>query len=547
MYTDIPLSEGQCIDSNYIAQLFENLEFLNDCSKINTQQFVCKNIEETLTGPLSVSGSTLCFDLQSLSGLVNPNIGSDSEQKMLLFRDERLDNIAISDSDTATVRVDRQVSILCNGETVKTLSDQDFYSPISVVFFECPSNSDIQLCYDSQIRIVTGQTTSPRGTQSINLCASLVCITETDNDGADGYFMPPSISTECCYGREAIHLAIQNTSALRLAYADFGQIPSCTEYLFEDQDDHVLENTAPTTIDWLALGNLTICGENGSTGNSAVINARPVFTCGSTRINCVGDTLELAPAEDGSTTGCLTVPVLACGQCQPGESLAVSVRSQFECSEQASQVVEGIQSGITSVTQSYCVYKFRRLSTEFGDDLNGSIGKCIEYKTLESIKNNLDLIADVCENPSPINLTTRQVAGVAQAGSQVIIQDAQPWPPSEPLPRPIPDPPPVKKWFISGSILPCRDSLRGINEEELRRVSATATITCGGNVIASQSVTWQITGSGGFQLCGDPIQFNQCISCEIDQDLIMSFSSSQIFGFGTLPNQFTYDLKLFCF
>jgi len=506
MYTDLPAPvDGQCLDSDYIKLLLANQAYLYDCSQTNNQQFTCKQIEAELSGQIKISSSTeTCFDLQILSGLVNPNTNTENEQKMLAFTFGASTSVSISDSSNATVATTRSARIVCNGDTVKTLSAQDLTDALVITFFECSPNSDVQLCFDSQLYATNGQPGLVQGTQSINICASLICITTTENSAITGYFNPP-LPDDCCLGREAVHLLIQNATALRNTFGSFGQIPSCETFTFDDDDDHVLENTTNTVMDFLVLGELTVCGQNNSTFSSATITAKPVVSCGSTSINCISAEAEIPPAEDGPTSNCVVVPVLACGQCQPGESLTTSVRSQFQCNEKAGQVIDGISAGITDISQEYCVYKFKRLDSDFGDALNGSLGKCLDLNTFTAIQNNLDAIRDICDDQTAINLTNDEITGIAGIGDTITIKSAQPWPPAAPLPRPIPDPPPDKKWYITGYVYPCTDNFAGINAEDLRVVEASASILCGGDELLSGTRRWTLTNSGFESRCGFPI------------------------------------------
>lgn len=546
MFAQQTINEGDCVDTDYINDLLENLRFLEECSQTNNQQFACKQIVAEESGSIRVAASTeTCFDLQSLSGTVNPNTGSVSEQKMLFFTRQTTSSVNISDSSNGVVRPTRTARILCNGQTIKTISAQEMSGSFAAIPFQCPTNSDIQLCFDSQLMVVSGQPGLVSGTQTIKICASLICITETENSALSGFFLPPEIDAGCCMGREAIHLAIKNTSALRSAFSEFGQVPSCQTYEFPDQDDHVLENTAPTVMDFLVLGTLTVCGQNNSTTSTASLTASPVITCGNDRINCVSVELEIPKASDGPRTRCLSVPVLACGQCQPGESLTASIRSQFQCNEEASQVVEGVQAGIVSVNQEYCVFKFRRFETDFGDALNGTLGKCIDVELLQNINTSLNAINAICENPTPINLTTRDISGIGGNGETVILQQAQPWPPlNDPTNT---NPIPIKKWYLIGTVRPCASGIGGLNLEDTRVVAGEATIMCGGTVIDSATSTWTLTSSGSSQRCGPTLSFRQCIECPIDQDLTISFQGNTVVGgFGT-PSEFTYEMQLFCF
>lgn len=546
MFESQTVNEGDCIDNDYIAQLFNNIRELRECSATNSEQFVCTSIDQEQTGSVRIAAPTeMCFDLQTLSGTVNPNVGADKEQKMLMFVRKSTNNVNISDSNNATVGITRTARIVCNGQTIKTIQDTSGAANMVISEFECEPDSDIQLCFDSQLFAASGQPGLVNGTQTIQICAALICIKDVQNGELSGYFMPPTIPDGCKLGREAIHLASQNTTALRNAFARFGQVASTDSFSFDDQDEHVLEFNSPTVMDFLILGNIQVTGTNTSTYSEASLAAGAVITCGSTRINCLSAEIDLPEADDGPTTRTLTLPVLACGQCAPGDTLTAGLRSQVQCNEVASEATSGISASVVSAEQNYCVFKFKRIETEFGDPVDRSIGECLDLDHLQAINESLDIIKEVCDNQEPITLEAISRGGFGDNNSVIPLTIAAMWPP--PNDPNTTAPPPIRRAFLALSVRPCATLVGGINREELRQVRASVIVKCGGTEVARSTVSWTLTRSGTLQRCGPDLDILQCIECPINQAITIEFEGIGLGSNLVAPDDYSYQLTYFGF
>ena len=537
---------GDCIDDDTFDELFEQISALADCSESNSSQFKCKKFSQSVSAPLS---SSACITIQDENGLVNPNSSGD-EEKMLIFTVDFSYNALLNqfsgiggDANTTTqdVSVDYEIDVLCNGEVQETITDGSFAN----VCFDCPEGSKIELCVNTVATISSGQPIT--GTFTASICGVSVCIATLQNNAVPGLFLPV-FKRDCCNNRETLHLVLQNIQALRAAFTEFGQIPSCTDYDFADDEDHVLLASASTTTEFLVVGQIEVCAQNPFANQTAFLRLEPLITCGGGNLACEGKTYSLGGSsiEDNAqlpNSICRRVPVIACGVCAPGEDIQVGVRSRVDCSELPDTVVQ--QGGvITSIEQHYCVYRFERQVNDFGDALNSSIGRCVTTELTDAINSSLELLELACESQAEINLTRRPEAGTSTGADTVLIQEAQPWPPLDDPTNT--DPVPVKKWFVQGSLTVCAARSNTTNRNENSDVELQAAVLCGGVPVLEVEDSWFWND---IVRC-NTINFGRCVQCPIDQDLEFSFDNVLVggqFPNTQAPELFEYNIKAFCF
>ena len=542
---------GGCITPESIAELFEAIEAIEQCALNLDGQFSCKQFVGTATGGVNGEACTTVFENTRTS---NPN-DSEVVQKMVLFTSKSsstyntfagggvMDNVEEAGIDQITES--SAFTITCGGES----SGVDLScNGISAGFFECESQDTITIC----ARNTAAHPSIPNitGVKSIEFCGAIVCISTATVNAIRGVFKPP-INPACCFGRESLHLALQNLFALRSALSGFGQIPACQSFDFADPDDHVLLPDALAKTDFLLVGYVEICAINNSAAFSSQINASVSVSCGGQSLPCLSQSETIPAAEKGGfnpSSACLRVPVVSCGTCEVGDSLIVGSRRQVICSELPSQVV-GNDTTVLSVEQHFCVYTFESLQNDFGDGLNRTIGRCITAQVPQQINQSLALLEGVCATTMPINLTTRRQADASKGTSAtLLIQEALPWPPAAPLPRPVPDPPPIKKWFASAKVRAATTAANFGGDLFLDAI-LTVSITCGGAVVATNSIRWDVVRNSTYDrertICVD-----SCVECPIDQPLEATFSIQTIGNVTrpeVVPDNLTYEATAFCF
>ena len=537
---------GDCIDDATFTELFDQIRDLSECSLSNSSQFKCKRFDQTITGP--VNGSA-CVTIQDENGLINPNNTSD-ELKMLIFTVDfsaspllnQFSGIGGDANDNvAELQVSYSVDVLCNGLVVDTVTDGYFANSC----FDCPSGSKIELCVNSLATVDTGQPIT--GNFSASICGVSTCISELQNESVPGLFLP-AFKEGCCNNRETLHLAVQNIQALRSAFGEFGQIPTCTAYDFDDDDDHVLLSSASTTTEFLVVGSVDVCATNPYANQTAVLRLEPLITCGGGNVACDGKTFNLGGSsiEDNiqfPSQRCERVPVIACGVCQPGQDIRVGVRSRVDCSETPSLVADN-GGFITSINQHYCVYRFERQVNNFGDDLNSAIGACVTTELTDAINNSMDLLQIACDEQAEINLTIRPLSESTVGPGVDLLQQALPWPPLDDPTNT--DPVPIKKWFVQGSLTVCAARSNSTNRNEDSDVQLSASVLCGGVPLLEVEDNWFWND----EIRCNTINFGRCVECPIDQDLEFSFDNILVgsqFPNTQAPNEFEYNVKAFCF
>jgi hypothetical protein len=464
---------------------------------------------------------------------------------MVLFSSQTSTAFNFSGSDNineALLSFSERATLMCDGQSVGSLAVHD---GIMCRAFDCTSASTLELCLTPSISHPS--TASFTGTRTTEFCGAVVCIRDLANDQLQGYFNP-GYSPGCCYGREFVHLLTQNVSALTTTLSEFGQLPACRSVRFEDDEDHVIVNNAQTVTEFLALGYVEVCGRMRSARQSAIMQATPRISCGGQELDCNTRTVALIPPDEGEPEGeltCLRVPVVVCGQCQPGDDLIIGLRSLTECNEQPA-VVTSPGSVIESNTQQYCVYTFERIQNDFGDAVNGNMGQCLPLSTFQRVADVMTSMKSVSDNQSQVGLTTRTSAATVTAPDPILIQEAL-----------VPQPPDFdtgpKKWFVTLSMtasgpraIPIPDSFNGPVT-----AIATADITCGGAVVETVEARWEYGRSGAYTRTGVSEFMAACIECPTDQpiELVLTAETRQFGapGFIAPPDTFSYDLKMFCF
>jgi hypothetical protein len=546
MLTETP---NFCPTPDEFIEVFNALGELRECTSENLSEFRCKRFEAEAEG---AANGRACVIVEAEDTNVNPaSVGVDRKMLVVVmkvttnFQNNQPGGTGEGDSNVngQTPDATYAITVNCAGTPVAT---QEFKGTnVANLCYDCPVGSEVEICITNNATIRGG---TVGGRFTVTLCGASVCIGEVENPVQDTVFIP-DVEPNCCFGRDAIHLIIQNLNAFRDAYTDNGQIPSCTTFTFEDRDDHTLLAAAATTTDFLLVGSARVCSGNSVSFNrDAVITIDPQVRCGgSGNLSCPGDSV-IIPASDGNQVErCLDVPIIACGRCEAGSAIQVGIRSRVLCDEDPVIIVNNFE-GPDFVEQHYCLYTFERNVFDSGDALNGALGECITTNDTAAINAMLLALTNACNDQATINLTDNTASGstVALNGAQTgaLIQEDIVWDPA--------DGSPVKKWFIMGWVEVC-DDYRDINgDSNTAIVATTLDIECGGASVLAQGPivhTWDYTPNGNSIRC-HVVPIMRCVECDARLPMTAVFSSRFVSGDfpnANEPHNYTYNFKAFCF
>lgn len=563
MYSPITIGAGDCLEPDQIEQSFGNLEYFRNCAESISEQFKCKSISGSQTGDLN---QEFCFSIQGAEGTVNPS--PVLEHKMLIFDTVTSSSITnslgegnaangtpgsgtvgpsgSSGANVSETDLRERIVVKCDGQIVSEVT----VCQLATACFTCPASSHIEICYTATPFNPT--ISNLTGTRTTRICGALVCVGEVQTTALNSYFNP-GYKPDGKYGRDYLHLLLQNLRAFQDLFSEFGQIPDCQSLEYNDADDHLVLANLATDTEYLIIGKATVCARNVYTSTNAYVYIEPNLSCGSESLDCFNRRFTLEPAEEGNGPGaeteCFTVPIIGCGVCRAGESLIVGLQQSVDCSDEPSPVVDGGGGILQSANQEYCLYTFEKISTDFGDQLPGSIGKCVEESLFTRIREVSDLIAQICDELRPIEQTICQDSGFLNDAGQVLVKPAQTWPPPTPPPRPIPDPPPIKKWWASICVTACfTASISSDNGGGIRLVGRVR-VMCGGVELDSFQDEIPLTETFLTRPRCVDFAFQGCIECPIDQDITLIFEADRLGGSdGSIQTStFEYDYKLICY
>lgn len=548
MYSQVVIPEGTCPSDFQISQMFGNLEFFKECADSIDKQFKCASFTGDSSGAL---GEETCAVVRDNANL-NP-VGGSVEQKMIFVDYSSAFNIQYSgDTDQEKTTTFQTFTVQCDGEYVGELQEA---KGMLYGCFDCPDNSLIEICS-------TGTARNPDqaaliGTVDTKFCGITICIGEV-NTALDNYFNP-GFQEGCCYGRDFVNFYLQNLDNFINLFSQFGQVPGCSQYDFNDSDDHQIITNAQTTTDFFVIGSVETCAVNTSTSSTTYVTVKPNISCGSQNLECIEKRYSIPPSDNNnliinglraaqmsSGTDCFYTPIVACGTCQVGDNLIIGLQGQIECDEDFQQVSNPGTSSVTSTNQNYCLYTFERTQTDFGSPLETGLPKCISWETFERIREVSNQIAELCDELEPIELDIQQDEGQVINDGSFLIQAPQPWPPvNNPTNA---DPPPIKKRYINATIDYCARISIPSSSNAQPDLRSLIEITCGGTVLELEFEEVQITTGTSLPWCGT-VSISKCVECPIDQELEINLSSVLVNNSDGSINSVTYqyNYKTFCF
>lgn len=524
------INEGDCVDAAYFEGLFDEIATLAECATTESTQFQCR--------PVRVFASNFDANSEFCLTIYAPPLDAPSndepEDKILLFTfDTGIQTNRDPGDSGGTITSTYRIDIRCDGVTVDSKDRFDAVGDIIMSTFSCPPSSEIEICIVSTF-IATGFNSSIRALRTFSACGSLVCLSQASGaDDTSGLFLPGPLPEGCKYGREALHLALQNLDALQGIFSQYGQVPSAQALDFNDLDDHVVLSSVSGDTPYLVIGSVYLCARNDTTRTQS-ITVRPRVVCGIQVDNCLVRTLEIPPRESGTQgpTRCIRVPVVSCGICPAGSDIITAVRPQVACDEDVVQVNPGSIVDIVTERQSYCVYTFEPQQNEFSERPRASLGNCPTVETFASIQTIIDELLSVCSSISPNNVTDFQDEGVAAIGTPVQLV--------APFTPPPPALPGTRTWFITATAFASGPQL-SINQVPVTptEVEVTMQILCGGVVAQESSQRWRIIDAGSSSVNSyfrtrtlPPI--SGCVRCRSDEAIEILFTASLIFGDGSV-------------
>ena len=546
-YQDVVFAEGDCLQNDQVEQILENLNTFAKCGGEVSEQFKCTAIQPaSMTAPF---GSETCFEIQNGAN-VSP-VDSEIEQKILFldFSVTFAQGANGSDVDLNRTTFSQSIRVLCDGIQVDTINTDS--NILGVACFECSTASTVEVC-------ITGdadnfQTSNVVGNATASICGALVCTGTVAQTGLANFFLPEF--TPCGkYGRDFLHSVLKSIRRFSDAFSDFGQVPTCRNEVFDDDEDHVLVLNSPTDFEYLILGHIEICIERTGRGG-VLLTAQPSALCGSQISECNERRLVLSALNsstslaDIDTEPCLRFPVVFCGTCKAGESLTIGFQQNIDC-EGTDGGVALSGASVTSVTQDYCAYFFNRLQTDLaGTGIPLGLPRCIPFETFQSISESMTGINAVCEAFRPVNSTIRtkpEGSSTFTTGESALLQEALPWPPINDSTNT--DPVPIKKWFLTLNVEACFTAQISSDAPTGGFIQASVEILCGGTPIAVP-VTARLPLTETFRTrprCVS-LQFQGCIECPIDQDITLEFDSFEQSDGSIISSSFDCDYKMICY
>lgn len=541
MFVDQNTVAGDCIDGEYIVTALENLNFIQECTNVESNQFFCERFDVEGTQAISFNTSELCLNAATKADVADPEAGSAMVKKVLHFV-AQYSAISRGSSETSgTLAVARTLRIVCDGTTVKTLSRPEALGIITVEL-ECPDNSDIQVCFDSRVASLDGDFISSQ--ETIRICGALVCVKDSTFDSSTGFLVPPNLDPQCNYGKEALFLIFQNIASLRAKLSEGAQITGCQLIEYDDLDEHVLLNNPTTETSYLLLGYARGVIQNASTLADAYATLRPRISCGGDSLECLEASIQVRAAEEGNatpTTGAIQANIADCGTCATGENLTISYRSALVCNETPSQLISGIQTEFISSRQEYCLFTFAKASNDF-ESINEQVEDCIDISTIQEAESAARELLSLCDSNSPVGTLTYESEGVVIGTSGVrILAPALSWPPLDDPTNT--DPAPINKFWMNVYFQPCHAN-GSFSSEETFAAEGTIIIECGDTELYRLNVQW-ILSRATTRSCAAGVSAKRCIECPSDEPIRARFEGRAVLGAFVAPNEFEYYINLF--
>ena len=553
----VNFAAGQPIGPTQIKELTDNIQSLCDQLGQEYGRIECEEISGTIENNACVElPNPLASTVENNSGIVDEKIIAFAFYPNVSY------TVSSSDDNQYPTSLSWTLTIKCGGNVVYTDSGSSNGLRLIQAHIDCPRNDTLEICFESSI----SGSFAAQLVSSARFCGVVLCA-GNETRSLDGLFKPPAIPDGCCYGRESLLLASQNLDSLcRSLLTDRSQYSYCVQGESTEIDSMIVAANLPADTQFFAWGEVFICYRNDSQDSDWLITVDPFVGCESSSAECIGLS-QVVPRsrEEGNSIGiaqCSTIPIIACGSCPAGETISAGLTYDAECEPEVPTAVGSAQITITSVRQKYCVWLFSDTQIDsLPAETDLTLGSCITDVALLPVQEKYEALQLVIDGLSFSNLTRRNIGPLSGEGPQNwLFQAAQPWPPAFPLPRPIPDPAPPKKWNIDVLVCSAYTDLNRLQIQPINKVIGTLKLEvfCGGDPIVSRETSWLIQQFGGsdnsqYSDFGTKcLSFSDCVECAIDEEItvVAEFSINRFFVSSTLLAYGVVDLKIakaFCF
>jgi len=527
------LVEGDCVDGAFFNNMFDNIDAIRGALGRGSSRVSCVPINVSTSGRW---GEEQCSEIRAsrTSIELGDSVRTGSEKKLIMISLRFDANFVLgSESSNSGVNISHQVSIKCGG--IETESKR--VSGSAVFSVDCPPGDSIEICTFSTISGIGNGTAI---SVNVQICGSMICIAQESIPLIPGVFSPPAIRNDCCIGREGQFLLAQNLQALCNQFEFASQTIETSTQTFDNLDSNPIAGPFATRTVFLVLGSLEFCAFNPGFPNGASFSVTPAVGCLGSQVECFTSTLRLQGTDDvpQGDEACLSVPVIACGVCEAGESLFAGAFSSEACDGVSSALLPPIVR-TDSLRQSYCIYTFSDQDFEF-TDLADQGSDCATVEAFSSLVNKSRELEEAACTLGESLCLLRSGERTVDSGQEIILYNE-----NEFVPAPG-EPVPVYNWMLFGNFQACGSP--GGNTETRQTARLQIEVFCGGNLVYATNPmagTWLIADSGIFRQCSDSFLAQQCIQCPADQTL--SVVGTVVGGFGFAPFTWTYSMEVVAF
>ena len=568
----VNFAAGQSIGPTAINQLQDNIAALCDQLGEEYGRVQCNEISGVIdNGECVEIPNPLASNLENNAGIIDQKIIALSFQPNVSYvlpdgpagipSSTNGSVNSTANTGTSPTGLTWTLSVKCGGNVVHLDSGSSNGMRLIQAHIDCPRNDEIEICFDA---VVVGGF-GGQLVASAKYCGVVLCA-GSEKRTLDGLFKPPPIPEGCCYSREHLYLASQNLDALCTSLlTDRSQYAYCVQGTSDEIDSIVVAANLPAETQYFVWGEIFICYRNDSQDTDWTISVDPFIGCESSNAQCLGFSAAVPRTQTDSSIGfvqCTSIPVVTCGSCPAGESITAGLTYDEECAQEVPTAVGSGRVVITSVSQKYCIWLFSDVQIDGlppATDL--VLGSCMTDAALLPLQEKYEALKATISDLDFVNLTRRNIGPLSGEGPQDwLFQSAQPWPPAAPLPRPIPDLAPPKKWNLDVRVCSAFTDLSRQRADSMQSAAGVLKlqVKCGDTIIVDRETSWIIQQFGGSDL--DQVRdfgtrclsFSDCIECAIDEEIRICAEFSiynSLFGF-SFDSTSVVDLqvaKAFCF
>lgn len=545
-YNPIVFSEGQCVDPvDDLQPILDNLKALFQFARQTGQRISCQKIDTKITEEVD-DGEGECFVIRERS---LPEPGEQLEKKipMLVITSNSPGYLISGDNDDSEVVASTTVSFLCNDEKVweGTLAETAFAG------FDCFPSSKLEICIQTDLSVRSATVIRQQRTHTV--CGGIMCIERFDVENSiPTFFCPPCVlKPESKPGREFLNLVYQNTLGLCRYFQTGGQTQACQGFLFEDSATHPLITSVSGETTYFIIGEVRVCVRVNLTDfkTTRSITVNPSVGCEGEPNQCSnGETVTVSSDNESEFPifDCVSVPVVICGTCLPGQTLSVGFIQNEECDGVPTPFGNGAGDvDIYLVEQEYCLYAWEQVPIPELGGFSRPNASCFNVNTLNDLMDKQNLLESIVCDRQPLDCSFNEGEKIVPRFDTHLLAAAE----TPPVPLP-PNWPPNRKVSLIIDFRFCIDFLNGGLDSGEFTALGRVEVVCGGNVIKTlgredgQDYQFKIDTAFTFRGCSPTYSRFCCnIECPVDQDLILR---PVITAFGIHNTNFNWDTVINC-